>query len=238
MFSLFSLNAGRTRHLLLWALPLGFLSALVLAFSEFSLNHRSQFSLPDFFQNFWAYGGCALLAMLFAEGCGLKFFLMERAESWFRKLGWLAVYGVLAGVAMGLLYHRLFAAYRFSPRVPFRLRSMETLSDAFILSLSAALTEEIVFRLLLFSSFLYTLGWLFRPILAMNAGLNRWIPLIFSIVFSALLFGYVHGVFGFLFAFGAGIWLCLIFLRGGLESAVLAHFLADFVFFSLTYLGH
>ena len=112
---------------------------------------------------------------------------------------------------------------------------MTTFYDSFILSLSAAVTEELVFRLLLFTSFLWILSWLFRPILTMN-GFNRWIPLVFAVVFSSLLFGLVHGVYGFLFAFGAGGALCLIFLRGGLESAVLAHFLANLVFFNLTYL--
>ena len=32
----------------------------------------------------------------------------------------------------------------------------------------------------------------------MNQGFNRWIPLVFAVVFSSLLFGFVHGVYGFL----------------------------------------
>lgn len=233
MASLFALDFPRLRQLLRWALPIGLLSAVVL---ELSLSTQREFSLADFAQNFWAYAGCTMLALIFVDQCGLEPFLVKRSGRWFRKVGQLFVYGALTGIAMGLLYHRLFAAYRFSPRVPLRLRSMKAPLDAFLLSLSAALTEEVVFRLLFFSSFLYVLSWLFRPILSMNSGFSRWIPLTFSIVLSALLFGLVHGVFGFLFAFGAGIWLCLIFLRGGLESAVLAHFLANFVFFTLTYL--
>jgi membrane protease YdiL (CAAX protease family) len=202
-----------------------------------NLNRHREFSLTDFFQNFWAYGGCTILAMIFAEKCGLQCFLVERKGGWPGKLSLLAGYGVLAGIAMGWLYHELFLAYHFAPRVPFRPQSMKTSYDIFILSLSAALTEEVVFRLLLFSAFLYILGYLFRPILLMNSGFSRRIPFIFSLVFSALLFGLIHGVFGFLFAFAAGIWLCFIFLRAGLEGAVLAHFLADFVFFKLTYLA-
>jgi membrane protease YdiL (CAAX protease family) len=137
---------------------------------------------------------------------------------------------------MGLAHHRWHLLYRLNARVPFRLRRMQSFYDSFVLSLSAAVTEELVFRLLLFTSFLWILGRFFRPIMEMNQGFNRWIPLVFALVFSSLLFGFVHGVYGFLFAFGAGGVLCLIFLRGGLESAVLAHFLANLVFFNLTYL--
>jgi membrane protease YdiL (CAAX protease family) len=66
--------------------------------------------------------------------------------------------------------------------------------------------------------------------------LTQWIPVLFSVLFSSLLFGVVHGAYGFMTAFLAGIALCLSFFRGGLESVILAHFLADFLFFNWTYL--
>ncbi|MCI0626472.1 MAG: CPBP family intramembrane metalloprotease [Acidobacteria bacterium] len=218
------------------ALPLGFASALILTASEQNIHPTRPFSLVDFLQNVSVYSACTLMALLFAEQCKLEGFLVKRAGSRAKKFSLMLAYGVLAGLAMGLAYHRVFAAYRFTARVPLRLRRMSTFYDSLILSLSAAVTEELVFRLLLFSAFLWILSWLFQPIMAMNGGFNRWIPLVFSVVFSSLLFGFVHGAYGFLFAFAAGVSLCLIFLRGGLESAVIAHFLADLVFFNLTYL--
>ena len=236
MLALFTFERSRFKGMLFTALPLGLCCALVLAASEPLVHPGQVFSLVDFLQNTSVYSACALLALLFAEQCRLEGFLVKRADPWIKKASLIIAYGGLAGIALGLVYHRWYTAFRFSTRVPLRLRRMSTFYDSFILSLSAALTEELVFRLLLFTSFLWILTWLFRPILMMNRGLNRWIPLVFAVVFSSLLFGFVHGLFGFLFAFGAGVMLCLVFLRGGLESAILAHFLANLVFFNLTYL--
>jgi len=236
MLSLFSFERIRFKGMLLVVLPLGFGCALILTVSEQLIHPDQYFSVVDFLQNASVYSACTLLALLFGEQCKLEGFLLKRSGSWLKKVTLILIYGGLAGIALGVGYHRWYALYGFRARVrPFRLRRMTTFYDSFILSLSAAVTEELVFRLLLFTSFLWILSWLFRPILMMN-GFNRWIPLVFAVVFSSLLFGFVHGVYGFLFAFGAGVTLCLIFLRGGLESAVLAHFLANLVFFNLTYL--
>lgn len=236
MLSLFTFERIRFRRMLLVALPLGFVCAAILSASERLIHPGEYFSLVDFLQNASVYSACTLLALLFAEQCKLEGFLLNRGGSWIKKGALILVYGGLAGIAMGLAHHRWHLLYRVNARVPFRLRRMASFYDSFILSLSAAVTEELVFRLLLFTSFLWILSRFFQPILAMNQGFNRWIPLVFAVVFSSLLFGFVHGVYGFLFAFGAGGVLCLIFLRGGLESAVLAHFLANLVFFNLTYL--
>jgi membrane protease YdiL (CAAX protease family) len=222
--------------MLLVSLPLGFACAVILSIAEQLIRPGESFSGVDFLQNASVYSACTLLALLFAEQCKLESFLVSRQGSWIKKGILILVYGALAGVAMGLAHHRWHLLYRLNARVPFRLRRMQSFYDSFVLSLSAAVTEELVFRLLLFTSFLWILGRFFRPIMEMNQGFNRWIPLVFALVFSSLLFGFVHGVYGFLFAFGAGGVLCLIFLRGGLESAVLAHFLANLVFFNLTYL--
>ena len=77
---------------------------------------------------------------------------------------------------------------------------------------------------------------MFRPLIEQGIGMTRWIPLLFSLLLSSLLFGVVHGSYGFMIAFLAGIGLGIAYLRGGLESAILAHFLADFFFFNMTYL--
>ena len=222
------------KKLLVLALGLGGLSALILMFSELNINKGSPFSLYDFLQIFSSYSSCSFMALIFAEKNSLEYFLFKRKKNWSGKVRDLAVNGGLAGMMIGLCYHRLFTVYRFSHHVPLRVRQIKTLYDSFLLSVSAAFTEELVFRFLFFSSFLYILDRLFKPIMNLQSGLNRWIPVVFSVVFSCLMFGVVHGTYGFLFAFLAGILLCLIFLRGGLESAILAHFLADFVFFSLT----
>ena len=123
------------------------------------------FSPVDFLQNASVYSACTLLALLFAEQCKLEGFLVSRQGSWIKKVTLILVYGGLAGIAMGLAHHRWHLLYRLNARVPFRLRRMQSFYDSFVLSLSAAVTEELVFRLLLFTSFLWILGWFFRPIL-------------------------------------------------------------------------
>jgi membrane protease YdiL (CAAX protease family) len=218
------------------SLGFGLLSAVLLTASELNIFRDRAFSPYDFLQNFAVYGACTLLALIFGEKVSLTIFLAARKSPWYTKLSLLLGYGILTGLAMGMAYHRSFVAYRFSPRVPFRVRHMKGWYDNLILSLSAAITEELVFRLLLFTAFFYLLTRLFRPVIAINPRRSRSIPLLFSLLFSSLLFGAVHGVFGFLFAFAAGVVLCLVFLRGGLESAILAHFVTDVVFFKLTYL--
>lgn len=226
-------------HLRKWlkvALSLGLLSAVVLAASELNIPQGRPFSLSDFVQNILVYSACTLMALIFAEKSSLASFLLVKDISWFKKAATLLTYGGLPGLAMGVAYHRSFVAYRFSPYVPFRVRHMKTWYDSFILSLSAAITEELVFRLLLFTAFFHLLSRLFGPMMAINPWASRSIPLLFSWLLSSLLFGVVHGAYGFLFAFVAGLALCLIFLKGGLESAIAAHFLANVVFFQLTYL--
>jgi membrane protease YdiL (CAAX protease family) len=47
----------------------------------------------------------------------------------------------------------------------------------------------------------------------------------------------VHNVYGFTAAFFGGMVLGWIYLRSGIESAIAAHFSANFLFFSAAYLS-
>jgi len=46
----------------------------------------------------------------------------------------------------------------------------------------------------------------------------------------------VHNVYGFTAAFFGGMLLGLIYIQSGIESAIAAHFCANFFFFSASYL--
>jgi membrane protease YdiL (CAAX protease family) len=63
------------------------------------------------------------------------------------------------------------------------------------------------------------------------------LPMVLSLVLSSLLFGMVHDVYGFTAAFFGGMVLGLIYLKSGIESAIAAHFSANFLFFSAAYLS-
>jgi membrane protease YdiL (CAAX protease family) len=57
------------------------------------------------------------------------------------------------------------------------------------------------------------------------------------LVLSSLLFALTHNYYGFTAAFFAGMLLGWIYLRGGIESAIAAHFSANFLFYSAAYLS-
>ena len=143
---------------------------------------------------------------------------------------------MLPGILIGLIYTKQSIPFRYSPRVPIWIRLIQSPYDSMIYSLRAAITEELVFRFLLFTGFLYILKRIFQPLIEHGLRMARWIPLLFSILISSLLFGIAHGLFGFSNAFLASLVLCICFVRGGLESAALCHFVADFVFYNLVYL--
>jgi membrane protease YdiL (CAAX protease family) len=218
------------------AITMGLVAALINSLADVNLHRTAFFDWLEFAQNLSLYSSCCLLGLIFAEKTSLECFLLQRKGSWTKKGAAILLLGLALGGIIGITYHRLFAQYRFSPRVPYRLRAMETHYDSFILSLRAGVTEELVFRFLLFTAFFYILKRLFDPLVAHGFAAAKWIPFLFSVLLSSLLFGVAHGTYGFLVAFLAGILLGIAYFRGGLECAILAHFVADFVFFSMTYL--
>ncbi len=225
------------RRFLIIALSLGLVVGLIETLSDMNIQRNRLFPVFEFLRQYSLYSSCCLLGLILAEKASLQNFLVLRKQSQGWKVVLLLLFGILPGVLMGISYHLLFAQYRFSRHVPIWIRRLETEYDTFLFSLRAALSEEVVFRFLLFTAFYYILKRLFWPVIEGGFGMARWIPLLFSVIFSSLLFGVAHGTYGFMTAFLAGIVLCLAFFKGGLESAVLAHFLANFLFFNWTYLN-
>src|SRR5437867_3886465 len=224
------------KKLLRIAFSLGLTAALINSLTDMN-THRAQFmGWLELLQNLSLYASCCLLALVFAEKTPLECFLIRRETAWSMKGLLLLGFGLIPGGVMAITYHRLFAPYRFSSRVPVRIRAIENHYDTFLLSLRAAVTEELVFRFLLLTAFFYILKKIFRPLIDEGFGITQWIPFLFSLLLSSLLFGVVHGTYGFMIAFLAGIGLGIVYFKAGLESAILAHFLADFFFFNMTYL--
>ncbi len=217
------------------ALSLGGVAALVHELAEINSQTALLFSLVSLLRSYGLYASCCFLSLVFAEKVSVQPFLVEKEKRVERRVMSLLFYGLLPGILIGLVYTKQFAPFRYSPRVPLWIRLIEGQYDVFIYSLRAAVTEELAFRLLLFTAFLYILRRAFHPLLSQGCGITRWIPLMFSVLVSSLLFGTVHGLYGFSNALVAGIILCICFLRGGFESAVLCHFMADFVFYNLVY---
>lgn len=92
-----------------------------------------------------------------------------------------------------------------------------TPETALALSLRAALNEEMVFRLFLFSLVVW---------IAKRFGRSRRASLVMGALASALAFGLIHGL-GFVVAFSFGLALVYIYSRRGLLPVMTVHFLAD-----------
>ena len=147
-------------------------------------------------------------------------------------------FGLLPGLVLGLINYFFFFAYRYSPYVVPRIRNMDSVYDAFILSLDSGLTEEVIYRLFFLSCILYAFKQLYRRVKHVWPSAVQVIPLALALVLSSLLFALAHrSPFSFTAAFFGGMLLGPMYLKSGVEAAILAHFAADFLFFSAAYLS-
>lgn len=93
---------------------------------------------------------------------------------------------------------------------------------ALMISIRAAVTEEIVFRLFLISAIIVIIS---------KFTSSRKISLIWAIIISSVIFGLIHP--GFFLAFVYGVVLSYIYINSGLIMVFTIHFLADFIPFLL-----
>jgi membrane protease YdiL (CAAX protease family) len=159
-----------------------------------------------------------------ARSCQLKGSLIVTSEEWPLTIRDFVNFGVLPGAVLGIINYLFFFSYRYSPAVAPRIRGISSFYDSFVLSLNSGLAEETIYRLFIFSCFIFT----FR-------NLHARFPVAMALVLSSLLFAMVHGVSAFGAAFFGGMLLGAIYLKSGVEGAIAAHFIANFLFFSATY---
>ena len=220
-----------------YAAILGLLASFSHCLSDRNLQQSQAWPWAEFLRLFCLYAPCAFMGAVFSLKTGFQPFLMNRPSAWLGKGRQVVIFGVLPGAAIGLTFYRMFAPFRFSPRIPLYLREMDSFYDSFVLSLRAAVTEELVFRFFLLAAFYYILTRVFQPLADRGWARLGWLAVLGSILLSAWLFGLVHGSFGFTTAFLGGMLFGAVFWRAGFESAALSHFVADFLFFNLTYVG-
>ena len=146
-------------------------------------------------------------------------------------------YGILPGLVLGLINYFFFFTYRYSPYVTPRIREMRSIYDSFVVSFESGMAEEIIYRLFILSCFLFSFRHLYARLAPLWPGVVSVLPKTLSIVLSSLLFAMVHNVYGFTAAFFGGMLLGLIYVQSGIESAIAAHFCANFLFFSASYLS-
>ena len=157
-------------------------------------------------------------------------------EDWRFTLRDIVNYGVLPGLVLGIINYLFFFTYRYSPLVVSRIRDMQSPYDSFVVSLDSGMAEEIVYRLFILSCFMFSFRHLYSRIAPLWPGVVAVLPKALSVVLSSLLFAMVHNVYGFTAAFFGGMLLGVIYIHSGIESAIAAHFCANFFFFSAVYL--
>jgi hypothetical protein len=180
------------------------------------------------------FGGMGLMV---AHQSQLKGSVFVSSDEWTLSVRDIINYGVLPGLILGLINYFFLFPYRYSPYITPRIRNMDTIYDSFILSLESGMGEEVIFRLFILSCFLFMFRQLYARIRPLWPGAAAVLPGALSLVLSSLLFAMVHNFAGFAAAFFGGMLLGLIYLKSGIESAIAAHFSANFLFFSASYLS-
>ena len=158
-------------------------------------------------------------------------------EDWTLTVRDIINYGVLPGLVLGLINYFFFFTYRYSPLVVPRIREMHSMYDSFVVSFESGVIEEILFRLFILSCFLFCFRQLYSRMAGLWPNVIAILPRALAVVLSSLLFAMVHNVYGFTAAFFGGVLLGVIYMQSGIESAIAAHFCANFLFFSASYLS-
>jgi membrane protease YdiL (CAAX protease family) len=171
-----------------------------------------------------------------ARACQLRGSLIVTSEEWLFTVRDFVNFGVLPGIVLGVINYFVFFNYRYSPAIVPRIRNMNSFYDSFILSLNSGLLEEIVYRLFIMSCFVFTFKHLYARLKPLWPSVVAILPVALALVLSSLLFAMVHDFYAFTAAFCGGMLLGLIYLKGGIEGAIAAHFMANFIFFSASYL--
>lgn len=231
------MDSMRLRKIVGITLVLALLTAVVAGLSV--LNARDSIASPTWtmisrFVMVLVFGGFGLVV---ARESQLKGSLFIGPEDLTLAVRDLLNFGVLPGLVLGIVNYLFFFTYRYSPGVTPRIREMASIYDSFVVSLDSGMVEEIVYRLFILSCLLFSFRHLYSRLAPLWPGVVSILPKTLSIVLSSLLFALVHNIYGFTAAFFGGMLLGLIYVRSGIESAIAAHFCANFLFFSASYLS-
>ncbi len=152
-----------------------------------------------------------------------------------KKLIRVLIFGVVAGILIGIINTIVLKQSVDSDNLPDWLYHFNSVYDTYILSARAAFMEEIIFRLFLFSGISWGALFFLKRIIKIENQRVLLVSIITGIIASSLLFGLMHGS-GFLYSSVIGIILCGIFVKGGLESTIIAHFIGNFMSFTIVFL--
>ena len=177
-----------------------------------------------------------VFGLTLARAAQLRGSLIVTSVAWPLTIRDFINFGVLPGAILGLINYLFFFSYRDSPDVVPRIREMTSVYDSFILSLDSGLLEETFFRLFVLSCFFFAFRNLYARMKPLWPSVVQVLPFALALVLSSLLFAMAHSFYAFTAAFFGGMLLGVIYLKSGIEGAIAAHFIANFLFFSASYL--
>lgn len=203
-------------------IPILFVAALVVvmdvAVMPILVGYYHQVSAIVFFNDFVVILLAGLAGIFFAPrvGCPLWRRHSINSSTLGRAAYFTAVLGfsvVVINTVVNLVY---FMGYRSHTLQVSPWLALLTPEIALALSFRAALTEEVLFRLFLFTLVAWIVGRLVH---------SQELSLVTGALASSIVFGLIHP--GFLMAFLVGLALVYVYYRSGLLSAMTVHFFAD-----------
>ena len=224
------------RQTLGFSIILAALTAFVAALSVVYVEGATEGPVSTIISRFVVVLVFAQLGLMVARESELRGSIFVTSEKWWLSIRDLVNYGVLPGLVLGLINYLFFYSYRYSLYVTPRIREIQSVRESFIISLDSGVVEEVIYRLFILSCFVFVFRHLYKKIKPLWPSVVAIIPGTLALVLSSLLFAMAHNIYGFTAAFYGGMLLGFIYLRSGIESAIAAHFFANFVFFSASYL--
>lgn len=136
-----------------------------------------------------------------------------------RQLFILSILGLAVIISNILIYY-----YNLNFVAAISWLNFSNLKEPILLSLRASIQEEILFRLFIFTFVTYLMGKVID---------SHKKSVIIGILLSAFIFGLMHR---FYFAYMSGVILAYVFYKNGLIPAIMIHFLADAIPWTLLYI--
>jgi hypothetical protein len=227
----------RLQQIVRFSVVLALLTALAGGLSVVNAQTSSVFPTWTIISRFLIVLVFGAFGLSVARASQLRGSLIITSEEWPLTLRDFFNFGVLPGLVLGLINYFFFFTYRDSPDVLPRIREIHNVYDSFILSLDTGMAEETIYRLFILSCLFFTFRHMYVRLKPMWPAAVAILPVVLALVLSSLLFAMAHDFYAFTGAFFGGILLGLIYLKSGIEGAIAAHVLANFLFFTASYLS-
>jgi len=222
---------------LIFSVIISIIASLATILSDINLSDEQlPTSLANIVFYFIIFVLCSYAGIFFASKNGFITLISASLMPFRKKILQFLLYGLLGGIVLGCINTVVFKLSLDSSNLPEWLNSFKSIKDTFVLSVRAALMEETIFRLFLFSGITWFSLLILHKLLKKEKHQLFMTSIIIGIVVSSLSFGLMHGS-GFLYSSFMGVLLCIIYYKGGFESAIIAHFMGNFISFSIVFLN-